>query len=192
MVDLIKTAEDVRLITYEVAADMAARNIRYAELTVTPYISITDELPAEAFLEAIEVARLAAQRDHGLELRWIFDIPADFGLPAAELTASVALDHEVPGSSVSDLADRSAAFHARCSVISSTELGQPACAACRTRERPPVLRASGTPWSALVPNGSNMASPRSATSLARTPRGAQDRVGPLPELQRGVTGGARS
>jgi adenosine deaminase len=38
VVDLIKTAEDVRLITYEVAAEMAAQNIRYAELTVTPYI----------------------------------------------------------------------------------------------------------------------------------------------------------
>lgn len=95
--DLIKTAEDVRLITFEVAADMARQNIRYAELTVTPYISITDELPAEAFLEAIEDARQAARRDHGLELQWIFDIPADFGLPAAELTASVALDHDVPG-----------------------------------------------------------------------------------------------
>ena len=97
VVDLIKTAEDVRLITYEVAADMAAQNIRYAELTVTPYISISDDLPAEAFLEAIEDARQAASRDHGLELRWIFDIPADFGQPAAELTASVALDHDVPG-----------------------------------------------------------------------------------------------
>ena len=97
VVDLIKTAEDVRLITYEVAADMAAQNIRYAELTVTPYISISDELPAEAFLEAIEDARLAAARDHDLELRWIFDIPADFGLPAAELTAAVALDHDVAG-----------------------------------------------------------------------------------------------
>jgi aminodeoxyfutalosine deaminase len=97
VVDLIRTAEDVRLITYEVAADMAARNIRYAELTVTPYLSITDELPAEAFLEAIEDARQAASRDHMVELRWIFDIPADFGLPAAEQTASVALDHHVPG-----------------------------------------------------------------------------------------------
>ena len=97
VVDLIKTAEDVRLITYEVAADMADQNIRYAELTVTPYISISDDLPAEAFLEAIEDARQSASRDHGLELRWIFDIPADFGLPAAELTASVALDHDVPG-----------------------------------------------------------------------------------------------
>jgi len=28
---------------------------------------------------------------------FIFDVPADFGVPAAELTASVALDHDVPG-----------------------------------------------------------------------------------------------
>ena len=97
VVDLIKTAEDVHLITYGVAVDMAAQHIRYAELTVTPYISISDDLPAEAFLEAIEDARGSAYRDLGLELQWIFDIPADFGLPAAELTASVALDHEVPG-----------------------------------------------------------------------------------------------
>ena len=96
VVALIKTAEDIRSLTYGVATDMAAQNIRYAELTVTPYISITDDLPAEAFLEAIEDARRAAYRDLGVELQWIFDIPADFGVPAAELTASVALDHAVP------------------------------------------------------------------------------------------------
>lgn len=97
MVDLVRTAEDVRLLTYEVVRDMAAQQIRYAELTVTPYTSITEQLPVPAFLEAIEDARVAAARDLGLELRWIFDIPADFGLPAAELTASAALDHDVPG-----------------------------------------------------------------------------------------------
>jgi aminodeoxyfutalosine deaminase len=97
VIDLIKTAEDIHLITYEVAADMAEQNSRYAELTVMSYISISDDLPAEAFLEAIEDARQGASRDLGLEPRWIFDIPADFGLPAAELTASVALDHDVPG-----------------------------------------------------------------------------------------------
>ena len=97
VVDLIQTAEDVRLLTYEVAAEMAAQQIRYAELTVTPYTAIREDLPLEAFLEAIEDARVAVERDHGLELRWIFDIPADFGLPAAELTAAAALDHDVPG-----------------------------------------------------------------------------------------------
>jgi aminodeoxyfutalosine deaminase len=97
VVDLIKTAEDVQLLTYEVGAHMATQNIRYAELTVTPYISVSDQLPAEAFLEAIEDARVATARDHGVELRWIFDIPADFGIPAAEMTASIACDHDVPG-----------------------------------------------------------------------------------------------
>jgi aminodeoxyfutalosine deaminase len=97
VVDLIKTGEDVRLLTYEVGAHMATQNIRYAELTVTPYISVSDQLPAEAFLEAIEDARVATARDHGVELRWIFDIPADFGIPAAEMTASIACDHDVPG-----------------------------------------------------------------------------------------------
>jgi len=97
VVDLIRTAEDVRLLTYEVAAEMATQQIRYAELTVTPYTSIREDLPLPAFLEAIEDARVTAERDHGLELRWIFDIPADFGIPAAELTASAALDHDVAG-----------------------------------------------------------------------------------------------
>ncbi len=97
VVDLVRTGEDVRTLTYEVAREMAGQQIRYAELTVTPSISISERLPAEAFLEAIEDARVAAERDHGVVLRWIFDIPADFGLPAAEVTASAALDHDVPG-----------------------------------------------------------------------------------------------
>jgi aminodeoxyfutalosine deaminase len=97
VVDLIKTAEDVRLLTYEIGREMAGQRIRYAELTITPYLSITADLPAEAFLEAIEDARTGVARDHDLELRWIFDIPADFGVPAAEATAGVALDHDVPG-----------------------------------------------------------------------------------------------
>ncbi|WP_375424851.1 adenosine deaminase [uncultured Friedmanniella sp.] len=96
VVDLVRTAEDVRLLTYEVARDMATQQIRYAELTVTPSTSITEQLPLPAFLEAIEDARVSAARDFDVELAWIFDIPADFGLPAAELTAAAALDQDVP------------------------------------------------------------------------------------------------
>lgn len=97
VVELVRTPEDVRLLTYEVARDMAGRNIRYAELTVTPYISVNTECGVEAFLEALEDARTAAARDLGVQLAWIFDIPADFGIPAAEMTAATALDHDVPG-----------------------------------------------------------------------------------------------
>jgi aminodeoxyfutalosine deaminase len=92
VVDLIKDPEDVRLLTYEVAAGMARQQIRYAELTVTPYTSVIRGIAEEAFLEAIEDARTAAERDHGIELRWIFDIPGESGIPAAELTAHIAIE----------------------------------------------------------------------------------------------------
>ena len=43
-------------------------------------------MPIEAFTEAIETARVEAERDFGLVLRWIYDIPGEFGLPSAEAT----------------------------------------------------------------------------------------------------------
>ncbi len=93
VVDLIRSSEDVRLLTYEVAAEMARQNIRYAELTVTPYTSILRGVPAQEFVEAIEDARVAAERDLGIVLRWIFDIPGELGLDGADGTLRVALDH---------------------------------------------------------------------------------------------------
>ncbi len=66
---------------------MAGQQIRYAELTCTPYTTVvTAGVPIEAFVEAIEDARVAAERDHGLVLRWIYDIPGEFGVPAADAT----------------------------------------------------------------------------------------------------------
>ncbi|WP_152365539.1 adenosine deaminase [Microlunatus speluncae] len=93
VVDLIRDAEDVRMLTYEVAADLAAQNVRYAELTVTPYTSIIRGIPEQEFVAAIEDARISAERDHGIRLRWIFDIPGESGIPAAEGTLAIALDH---------------------------------------------------------------------------------------------------
>ncbi|WP_433160532.1 adenosine deaminase [Kribbella sp. CA-247076] len=90
VVDLIKTPEDVRLLTYEVAREMAGQNLRYAELTVTPYTTVTRGIAAEAFCEAIEDARVAAEKELGITLRWIFDIAGEAGLPAAEETLRIA------------------------------------------------------------------------------------------------------
>jgi len=81
---LVRDGEDVRMLTYEVAADMAAQNIRYAELTCTPYSTVHDAgVPIEAYVEAIEDARVAAERDHGVRLRWIYDVPGEFGVESA-------------------------------------------------------------------------------------------------------------
>jgi len=94
VVDLVRTPEDVRLLTYEVAREMAVgQQLRYAELTCTPYTSVVRGIPIEAYTEAIEDARAAAERDFGLVLRWIYDIPGESGLAAADATLDYALNH---------------------------------------------------------------------------------------------------
>jgi aminodeoxyfutalosine deaminase len=97
VVDLIRDATDVRTLTWGIAQDLAAQNVRYAELTITPWSSVRRGIPAEAFCAAIEDARASAARDLGLELRWCFDIPGEAGLEAAEGTLEIALGQRPDG-----------------------------------------------------------------------------------------------
>ena len=98
VVDLIRTPEDLRYLTYEVAREMAeGQSLRYAELTCTPYTSVAAGIPIEAYTEVLEDARVAAERDFGLVLRWIYDIPGESGLPAADDTLRYAIDHRTEG-----------------------------------------------------------------------------------------------
>jgi len=92
VVDLIRTPEDVQLLTYEVARDMARQQIRYAELTITPFSSTRRGIDERAFMEAIEDARKTAEADFGTVLRWCFDIPGEAGLESAEETIRLATD----------------------------------------------------------------------------------------------------
>ncbi|MFB7177090.1 adenosine deaminase [Streptomyces sp. NPDC056257] len=92
VVDLVRTPDDVRTLTFEVARDMARQNIRYAELTITPYSSTRRGIDERAFMEAIEDARKAAEAELGVILRWCFDIPGEAGLEAAAETARLAVD----------------------------------------------------------------------------------------------------
>jgi aminodeoxyfutalosine deaminase len=101
VVALIRTDADIRYLTYEVARELATtQQVRYAELTCTPYTSVLPDdpdhgIPIEAYTEAIEDARLAAERDFGIVLRWIYDIPGESGMPAADATLSFATNQRV-------------------------------------------------------------------------------------------------
>ncbi|MEU7803734.1 adenosine deaminase [Micromonospora arborensis] len=97
VVDLIRDPEDVWILTHEVARELARQQVRYAELTITPYSHVRRGIPAPAFCEAIEDARKRALADFGLELRWCFDIPGEAGLPAAEETLRIALQERPEG-----------------------------------------------------------------------------------------------
>ncbi|QGG39996.1 adenosine deaminase [Aeromicrobium yanjiei] len=91
VVDLLRTPEDLWTLTHDVARDLAAQNVRYVELTCTPYTSIAVGISAEAYCEALEDARRRAEADFGVTMRWIFDIPGESGLPAADVTLDTAL-----------------------------------------------------------------------------------------------------
>ncbi len=95
VVDLIRTPDDVRLLTFEVARDLARQQVRYAELTITPYSSTRRGIEERAFMEAIEDARKAAEAEFGTVLRWCFDIPGEAGLDAAEETTRLATEDRV-------------------------------------------------------------------------------------------------
>jgi adenosine deaminase len=97
VVDLIRDPEDIRTLTYEVARDLSAQNVRYAELTLTPYSSMVRGIAAEAYCEAVEDARAHAAQDFGLQLAWCFDIPGEAGVPSADVTLDVALTQRPDG-----------------------------------------------------------------------------------------------
>ena len=103
VVDLVRTPDDIRFLTYEIGRELAeTQSVRYAELTCTPYTSVLPDdpdrgMPIEAYTEAIEDARLSVERDFGLVLRWTYDIPGESGLPAADATIGFALDHRPDG-----------------------------------------------------------------------------------------------
>jgi aminodeoxyfutalosine deaminase len=103
VVALIRTPDDIHYLTYEVGREMATgQRLRYAELTCTPYTSVRPDqpdagMPIEGYTEALEAARLEVERDFGLVLRWIYDIPGEFGLPSADATLEYALEHRPEG-----------------------------------------------------------------------------------------------
>lgn len=91
VVDLLRTPEDLWTLTYDIGRDLAEQNVRYVELTCTPYTSIAVGISAEAYCEALEDARRRAEADFGLTMRWCFDIPGEFGVPSADITLDTAL-----------------------------------------------------------------------------------------------------
>ena len=87
--NLLRTPEDFALIVHECGADMAAQNIRYRELTFTPYthVNLQDKgLTIDDVLRGLAEGQQAAKRDFGVEMRWIFDVPRNTGFPSSDST----------------------------------------------------------------------------------------------------------
>ncbi len=88
--DLVTEQEDIESLVRGVARDMAAQNVRYAEIQVSPwYFTHGSGIPRAAVTEAIDAGARAALADHGVRIGWIIEFPGD----RADRAARATLDH---------------------------------------------------------------------------------------------------
>jgi aminodeoxyfutalosine deaminase len=88
---LVREPADVAALVLGAARDLAGQNVRYAELTVTPYTFTSAGMPAVEVTEALDIAARSARREHGVQIGYIFDIAGEFGADAASATLEHAL-----------------------------------------------------------------------------------------------------
>jgi aminodeoxyfutalosine deaminase len=94
----LKTSEDYELIAYEFGAKMAQQHVLYAEVTFSPSThQFSLGIPFDTFFSGLTRGRLRAQKEFGVEIRWVFDIVRDipdemYNRRRAEYTLAVALE----------------------------------------------------------------------------------------------------
>jgi aminodeoxyfutalosine deaminase len=96
--ELVRTADDVQALTFGVAGELAAQQVRYAELTVTPDAHLLVGIEPDGLAAALDSARNQARDLLGIELAWIFDIPGELGLASGERTIAWVEKFAPPGS----------------------------------------------------------------------------------------------
>jgi aminodeoxyfutalosine deaminase len=94
--DLVRSPADVATLVRGAAADLASHNVRYAEITVTPYMHELRGLMAEGVVEGLDDGRREASR-LGVDLAWIYDIPGQYGQPGARRTVELAVEQAPAG-----------------------------------------------------------------------------------------------
>jgi len=90
---LITDPEDVALLVVGIARDLGPQNVRYAELTVTPYTFVKGGLPVVGITEALDAGACQAEQEYGVKIGYIFDIASEDGEEAAQATLRHALEH---------------------------------------------------------------------------------------------------
>ena len=148
VVDLIRDAEDVRLLTYEVARDMARQNIRYAELTVTPYQLGPARHPgAGVHARRSRTPARRRRRSSASCCAGASTSPARRAWRRRRRPRGIALDLRARRAGLASAsAARRSACRVRSSSRTSTGPAPPGCTASRTPARPPGRRPI---WDAL-------------------------------------------
>jgi aminodeoxyfutalosine deaminase len=94
---MLRDRDDIHILVTGLADDLARQNVRYAEVTVTPYNHLLDGMSGDELLAGLVSGRAAARAEHGVELAWVFDIPGEKGVVAGRETLTFALRERPDG-----------------------------------------------------------------------------------------------
>jgi aminodeoxyfutalosine deaminase len=94
---LVTTGADIVTLLEGLAAELAIRKVRYAEVQVTPVRNRMAGISYPDLATALARGRTLARERHGVELGWVFDADATLGPAGAEETVDFAIDHRPEG-----------------------------------------------------------------------------------------------
>jgi aminodeoxyfutalosine deaminase len=97
---LLRTGEDLETIVVALAANLAANNVRYAEVTSTVFTHLTSGMPAADYGAALSNGRRRALAEHGVSLAWVIDIPRDLELPDSTVTTDFLASPHAPDGTI--------------------------------------------------------------------------------------------
>jgi adenosine deaminase len=83
----IRSGQDVLDAIGALAADLADQNVSYAEVTTTAYLHFANATPITDYRDALDLGARRARDAHGVDLRWIVDIPRSIERPDEGWTA---------------------------------------------------------------------------------------------------------
>ena len=79
--DLLRTPDDFAHVATMLAAELARQNVRYAEVTFTPYTHthlLDKGISIDDIFVGLDQGRQQARSVHGVEIAWVFDIARNF------------------------------------------------------------------------------------------------------------------
>jgi adenosine deaminase len=86
---VLRTGEDFADTVESLARELAAQNVRYAEITTTAFSHNRREVPMSDYAAGLNAGRAAA-RELGVELGWVIDIPREIEGPESRFTVDFA------------------------------------------------------------------------------------------------------
>ena len=94
--DVLRGAADFADATAALAAELAAQNVRYAEVTTTPVQHHRRGVALEEYAAGLDEGRRRARDEHGVEMGWICDISRESEAPDSHLTVDFLLGRTAP------------------------------------------------------------------------------------------------